>query len=466
MNRARRTGCALLGLLCLLAANAAPAFAHATLLGSTPAAGGRGVGVRARAVVLRFSEPVAIVSHSDVTVVNGSGRRVDTGAARAVGARVVIPLHGPLLPESYTVRIRVLSEDSHAESSAFVFAVGKAALGPPILAGVGGLSETSPAAVGARLFELVALGALLGLLGFRALVWGPAVAAARELSGAERMRALTGGQRWFWRAFWSLAVLAGAAETVVLAAKSAVVAHTGLVSAALHPAPAYRLVSASRFGDLLGWRSAALITLAAVAFVVWSIERQAAPAAERRGPLVVMAALALAALVLLADQGHASQAPLAPLSVAADATHLTAVAVWIAGLPCLAAVLLRAPAALPATGRTLASATLARFSRVALWSVVVIGVTGLARMVGELSAPEQLWTTAYGNDLLLKTALLCPILVVARRNRRVGAALGAGWTPTAARLRAVARDVQLELAIAITIVIVAAVLVAQLPGRV
>jgi hypothetical protein len=43
--------------------------------------------------------------------------------------------------------------------------------------------------------------------------------------------------------------------------------------------------------------------------------------------------------------------------------------------------------------------------------------------------------------------------------------LADGWTPTAARLRTVARDVQLELAIAVGIVIVAATLVAQLPGQ-
>jgi copper transport protein len=465
VSRARRTACASVFLVCLLAASAAPAFGHARLLGSTPAAGERGVPERARAVVLHFTEPVAIVNRSDVSVVNGRGRRVDTGSPTAAGTQVVIPLHEPLLPDSYSVRLRVLSEDSHAESSAFVFAVGKAALGPPILAGSGGLSESSPAAVAARLLELIALGALLGLLAFRALVWGPVMTTARGLRGGERTRALTGAQRSFWRAFWTLAVLAGAAETVVLAAKSAVVDHTGLVSAALHPAPAYRLVSASRFGDLLGWRSAALIALAAVAFLAWSTEPLDAPAAGRRGPLAAMAALALAALVLLADQGHASQAPLAPLSVAADATHLAAVAIWLGGLLCLAAVLLRAPAALPTAGRTLASATLARFSRIAVWSVVVIAVTGLARAAGELSTPEQLLTTGYGNDLLLKTALLAPVLLIARRSRRFTAALADGWTPTAARLRTVARDVQLELVIAVGIVIIAAALVAQLPGR-
>ena len=91
----------------------------------------------------------------------------------------------------------------------------------------------------------------------------------------------------------------------------------------------------------------------------------------------------------MAAQGHASQAPLAPLSVAVDATHLTAVATWIGGLACLVAVLLGTPRALPGAGWTLASATLSRFSRVALWSVAVIAVTGVVRAAGELSSPVQ-----------------------------------------------------------------------------
>jgi putative copper export protein len=173
----------------------------------------------------------------------------------------------------------------------------------------------------------------------------------------------------------------------------------------------------------------------------------------------------LAALTFLADQGHASQAPLAPLQVAADAVHLAGAAIWIGGLPLLLLVLLRAPRALPESGRSLASATLRRFSKVALWSVVVISVTGLARMVGELSSPAQLWETGYGRDLMLKASLLLPILLIARRNRRLVAALAGGLTPSAARLRTVVRSLQMELAIAMAIIVVAAVLVAQIPGR-
>jgi copper transport protein len=451
-----------------LGASAGPALAHATLVGSSPTLNGRGVPESASQVVLRFSEGVQVVNRADITVVDARGRRVDTGTPRLVATdrrQVVIGLRGPLLPASYTVRYRVIGLDSHPSAQAFVFAVGKARLGEPVLAGIGGLKDTSPLAVAARVVELVALGLLLGLLGFRALVWGPALATARGLGADEHDRAVNGGQRLFWRAFWALAVLAGVAESLVLAAKSAVVFHTGLLAAVVEPSNAYRLVSASRFGDLLGWRLAALLALVAVAFVVWSAERADAASAGRRGPLALMALLALAALTLLATQGHASQAPLAPLSIAADATHLAGAAIWIGGLPCLLAVLLRAPRALPDGGRPLASATLRRFSRIALWSVAAIAVTGLIRMAGELTTPAQLFTTGYGRDLMLKAALLAPILVLARRNRAMVAAMAGGLVPTAARLRAVARSVQMELMIAIGIITLAALLVAQVPGR-
>jgi copper transport protein len=460
---------AVIGVLVALAAptvTAAPAAAHASLVGSSPAARGRAK-VGPAKVLLRFSEPVQVVNRRDVTVVDSDGVQIDSGARTAAGdaRQVVVPLRGPLVPDSYTVRFRVVSADSHSEAGAFVFAVGKAPLGAPILAGSGGLSDMSPAAVGARVAEFAGLMLLLGLLAFRALVWDPAIGAAHGVRAAERELALRTGQRLFWRGFWAAAVLACVAESAVLAAKSAVVFHTGLVSALVHPADAYRLAAASRFGDLLGWRGGALFLLVAVAFLTWNAETAGPPSRGRRGPVALMALLGISALTLLAAQGHASQAPLAPLSVAFDAGHLTAVSLWVGGLVCLAPVLLRTPHVLPDAGAALASAALARFSRVALWSVVAIVITGLVRAAGELSSPEQLLTTGYGRSLLLKASLLAPILLLARRNRRLVARLAAGFTPSAARLRAVARTVQAELAIAMSVIVVAAILVAQIPGR-
>ena len=87
------------------------------------------------------------------------------------------------------------------------------------------------------------------------------------------------------------------------------------------------------------------------------------------------------------------------------------------------------------------------------------------RAAGELSSPLELVSTGYGRSLILKSSLLLPILVLARRNRAVVARLASGAAPTAARLRAVGRRVQMELAIAMGVVVVAALLVAQVPGR-
>jgi copper transport protein len=465
MSAARRALICVVVALGVLAATAAPTWAHATLVGSTPPSGGH-VADSPRQVVLRFSEPVQVLNRSDVSVVDHNGQKVDTGAPHVAAGdprRLIVPLNTPLVPDSYTVRYRVVSPDSHSAVEAIAYATGGARLLPPVWDGAGGLSDTSPAAVAARVTELVALGLLLGLIGFRALVWGPAVSDAR-LSADERERVLRGGQRLFWRAFWALTVLAGGAEATVLVAKSAVVFHTGLAAAAVNPAAASHLISASRFGDLLGLRYVALIVLVGVAFTAWTVDSADVPSAGRRGPLAAMGLVCLATLTLLAAQGHASQAPLAPMQVTADAAHLAGVAIWLGGMPCLAAVLLRAPRALPEAGRMLASAALRRFSRLALCSVVVIAVTGLARMAGELSSPVELWSTAYGRDLMLKGALLLPILVLARRNRQLVGRLAGGVTPTAARLRSVARSVQAELAIGAGIVVVAALLVAEIPG--
>jgi len=467
MSAARRAVVCAVVALGVLAPTAAPTWAHASLVSSTPRSGGH-VADSPSEVVLQFSEPVQVLNRSDVSVVDHNGQKVDVGAPRPASGdrrRLIVPLNKPLVPDSYTVRYRVVSADSHSAVAAMVYATGGARLLPPVWDGAGGPSDASPAAVAARVAELAALGLLLGLLAFRALVWGPAVSDARDIPPAERERALRGGQRLFWRAFWTLTVLAGVAEATVLATKSAVVFHTGLAAAAVDPPAASHLISASRFGDLLGLRYIALIVLVAIAFAAWTVESADAPSAGRRGPLAAMGLLSVTALGLLAAQGHASQAPLAPLQVTADAAHLAGVAIWLGGLPCLAVVLLRAPGALPDTGRILASEALRRFSRLALCSVAVIALTGLARMAGELSSPAELWSTAYGRDLLLKTSLLLPILVLARRNRQLVARLAGGLTPTATRLRSVARSVQLELTIGAGIIVVAALLVAEVPGR-
>jgi hypothetical protein len=60
---------------------------------------------------------------------------------------------------------------------------------------------------------------------------------------------------------------------------------------------------------------------------------------------------------------------------------------------------------------------------------------------------------------------LAPVAALAARNRRAIAALARCGRPTGAALRRVWRDVRAELLVATTLVLVASVLVAQVPGR-
>jgi copper transport protein len=441
----------------ILGAHPTSASAHAALLRVSPAPG-TAPATSPHRVVLGFSEPVQILRTSDISVVDSRGRPISDATAQVDprDARVVtIALRPRLAPDSYTVRWRVISADSHTTGGALVFGVAGARLKAPVLKPAGGLSETGPLAVDGRFAELATLGLLLGLLAFRRLVWARALAGARGLADGERRAAIASGQRTFWRAFWAAAVLAGAAEAYVMAAKSAVAFGISLTDAIRDPSTTYGLIASSRFGDLIGWRAGALFALVALGFWEWAHERERPPSAAGRAvPQAALAALSLAALTTIATQGHASQAPAAPLSVAADAIHLGAVAVWIGGLACLAGALGFAP-------RALAGAVLARFSRVAAASFALVAATGLARAAGELHAPAQLWHTAYGHSLLAKLALLVPIALLALRTRRAIATRPAATAVTAGLRRAL----QAELVLGATVILVAALLVAQVPGR-
>ncbi len=450
----------------LLGAAAPGAGAHAALLSSRPAARTSPATSPPR-VILRFSEPVEVLRAADVAVVDSRGRSVTAAPPRtdpADARRVILTLRPRLEPDSYTARWRVLSDDAHAGEGALVFGVAGARLKPPVLRALGPVSDRGAWAVGARFAELSALGLLLALIAFRALVWAPVLAGARGLEPRERRAAEVLGRRWFWRAFWATLVVAGLAEAGVLVARTAIAYGTGVRAAAADPASAYRLVSGSRFGDLFGWRGAILCALAAVSFAAWSRERTSLTGGRdaRNAPA---AALALVALVLISAQGHASQAPAPALSVAFDAVHLGAAACWIGGLPCLAAALAGLPRALPAGGRRLAAGVAQRFSRLAAVAVAVLLASGLLRLAGELAVPAQLWSSAYGRTVLVKLALLLPVAGIALYNRRALARMARGVLPRGRAVAVLRRAVTAELVVGLAIVLAAAVLVAQIPGR-
>jgi copper transport protein len=465
----RRVPSLTLAVLALLAVAAPAAHAHAALLTTTPADGGHVAASPAR-VQLRFSEPVELLRGADVSVVDQAGRVVSAGAARTSprDASIVEQRLRPALPaSSYTVRYRIVSADAHVVDGATTFATGGATLRAPVLGGVDeGPGEASAWSVVARFLELVGLGGALALIAFRWLVWAPAWRLRARLAPDEDAGAsVSWFSARFWTALWSAIGLAIFGEATVLVTKTATSLGKSPLQALADPAGISRVFSETRFGTHFQVRLGVLLLVIAVAFweylaePVAEQERRRASPTGRGAPSLIVAGLLITCLVLISSQGHASQAPGGSLSVLDDALHLTSIAIWVGGLAVLAFVLRHVPTAL-------GTAVLSRFSTVALAAVALAVVTGTLRAIGELADPAQLWDTAYGRSILIKVALLLPLAFLAFANRRVLVAVAARGRANRATLRLVTRNARVELALSLGIVLVASLLVAQVPGRV
>jgi len=460
---------------------AARADAHAVLESSFPAAGQVVAAGRSASVVeLRFDEAVE-VSLGSVRVVAANGHRVDLGRVYHPGgasSRVAVGLRSGLAEGSYLVLWRVVSADSHPVAGSFTFSLGHVG---PVAAGAAGSSGGSVAvALGVdRFVGYVGLVTLLGGVVFLLVCWpaGWAVARARAL--------LWGG-------------LAAAAVSVVagLALQGAADVGAGLSQVA-DVAPVRALLS-TRFGQA---HVARLGLLLALAITLWAVTATRRTGRRER----LLSGLLLAELACLvgtvAVEGHAAAGAWPTARVPLDAAHVAAAGVWLGGLAMLTV------AALPAARRAISSvrpvdarvsvgvgpagavgvaerpaapaaedparavtATVARFSAVALGCVAVLVASGLAaawRQVGELDA---ITTTRYGQLLLVKAALLGLVLCFAAVSRRqvrthTMRSLDAAGTTTAARWSVLARSVRAEAVIASVVLAVTAVLVATTPAR-
>lgn len=99
-------------------------------------------------------------------------------------------------------------------------------------------------------------------------------------------------------------------------------------------------------------------------------------------------ALAVVALIPVPLTGHAATSPNHELAVTSLALHVGAVTLWAGGLAALLPYALRG-------GEHVATAA-QRFSRMALWCYVAVGVSGVLNAVARLTSPADLVTSRYG----------------------------------------------------------------------
>jgi copper transport protein len=416
----------------LAALTATPAaFAHAILQESTPSSNSV-VRTSPKTVSLRFNEAVE-TAFGSIRVYDCGGGRVDSGKiVRPSKDTVAVQIDRKLARGTYTVTWRVISADSHPVAGAFVFNVKKANAGSCTQV----FGAKTPGTIDA-LFKFVrALDFALILL-----VVGGAIAMAVVLrSAAAELRT---------RLF---RILSGLAFGLVIAAALCIVLQ-GAVAGGFGLSEAFRWdtvhsVLQTRFGHAFLWQIGIAIVVGAVALM-----------ASRSRRLEFLPLLALLLLPTISAAGHARTS--GTWALVFDVTHIAAASTWVGGLGfTILALMLAGEDRWP-----LASRAVPRFSILAVVSVATLIVAGSLRGYQEVRAFHGLWDTTYGQLLLVKIALVLPLLALGAYNNRYAVPRLKKQIASVVEQRRFLRAAGTELAIMAVIVGVTAVLVTEPPAK-
>ncbi len=242
-----------------------------------------------------------------------------------------------------------------------------------------------------------------------------------------------------------------------------VVVVSGRADALLEPGIWLRMLLHSRFGTIWLLRHGLLVLVAAL-LLLREREESAVDWTAWRLEAWALGAVAAAAM---AWAGHAAAAePLGLVAALADACHLVAAGLWLGALLPLALLLRAASRESGADARPYAVLAVRRFSTLALMAMLAIVATGLGNAWVEVGSVPALVGTRYGRLLLVKIALLGPILGLAAANRRrlLPALSGDGATVGRPAMARLSRFIVWELALALLILAVTAMLSLTVPG--
>jgi copper transport protein len=384
----------------LVAAAATPAFAHATLEETSPAAG-QVLDQPPKSLTLGFNESVEVALGA-IRVFNSKGQRVDIGdTSHPAGQQSRVRADLPNLDDdSYVVTWRVISADAHPVRGAFTFQVGKAAaagnlqsLTERLLANQGGDNTVGFLYAVARFGVFASLALLIGAAAFLILVWP----AGRESKGAARL---------VW-AGWIGAVV----TTVVGIALDGAYAAALPLGDALKPSVISDVLD-TRFGRV--WLLRLVLLVLAVPLLRLLVNRR--PVVEYPLPRWWRPAAIVVGVGLLLTpglSGHAGTGDLVPLALIADVAHVGGVSLWLGGLIVLLAVVLRRKHLDEL--RTVVPA----YSRLALGAISVIVVSGAFQAWRQLGSLSNLRDTDYGKLLAAKLLAFGVLIITAAFSREI-----------------------------------------------
>jgi len=416
----------------LAALTAAPAaFAHAILQESTPS-NNSVVRTSPKTVSLRFNEAVE-TAFGSIRVYDCGGGRVDSGKiTRPSKDSVAVAIDRTLAKGTYTVTWRVISADSHPVAGAFVFNVRKANAGSCKQV----FGAKTPGTIDALFKFARALDFALILL-----VVGGAIALAVVLrSAAAELRT-----RMF-------RILAGLSFGLVIAGALCIVLQ-GAVAGGFGLSEAFRWntvhsVLQTRFGHAFLWQIGIAIVVGALAMM-----------ASRSRRLELLPLFALLLIPTISAAGHARTS--GAFAIFLDVFHVAAASTWVGGLAfTILGLLLAGDDRWP-----LASRAVPRFSLLAVISVATLITAGSIRGYQEVRAFHGLWDTRYGQLLLIKIALVLPLLLLGLYNNRYAVPRLKKQIASVVEQRRFLRAAGTELAIMAVIVGVTAVLVTEPPAK-
>ena len=446
-------------------ARPAIAWAHAHLSKASPAAASV-VATAPTMIRLWFTEaPDLSLTH--VVLSDSAGAVIPVGPAEhdRAGALVArIPILVPMRNGRYSVSWSTAAADGHPSKAHYAFTVSlmapmaapPTAVAPPApsvatptaahdtmtsgkTAGTGtedaAASALTPAFIIARAISFTALLAIIGAAAFRSFVLGRIT----ELDAATR---------------------AAIERTIASRAMIFAVAYlfAGLVRLYLQN----RMMSGDAATDAAHLRAMSMDTDWGAAWRIQLMGGSAALLGLRlaRSNRFGWAVLSLSAAVLAGGTtmgSHAHVAPQQPALVSAfDFLHILAASAWLGSLFWMAFTALPILQASPDNRAERAAALVHVFSPVALANATIVGITGFIGAKYKFNAWSPLWTTSYGQVLLVKLALLALVAALGYHNwRRVRPALGTD--EATARLE---RSAAMELAVGALVIIITAVLVA------
>jgi copper transport protein len=175
---------------------------------------------------------------------------------------------------------------------------------------------------------------------------------------------------------------------------------TGALTLALLVAAAGALLELARIPSALETRFGVVTAVAVGVALAGAAAATAAIRVPAALPAAEVAALGLLVAPALAGHALASHRPVA-LAFPADLIHTAAASFWIGGVLWLA---------LLATGDRDFAATGRRFAPRAVAAVAVLGMSGIARAVAELTSVGEVTSTSYGRLLVLKTLLFAALI--------------------------------------------------------